>query len=115
MFTLRWSRLWAASALAIFLSGSGLSAGCIGYNRSAKRTAAVGDSLLIVGGGAVIGAELLWGGSDDCDPANPNCRMSTQADLGPVTGPLVAGTVLVTAGIVGLLLNFTRPNVKTSR
>lgn len=114
MFTLRRSPPWAACALAIFLSAV-FSSGCIGYNRSAKRTAAVGDSLLILGGGAVIGAELLWGGEDSCNAANPNCRMSTQEDLGPVTGPLVAGTVLVTAGIVGLILNFTRPNVKTSR
>lgn len=105
MSTPRRSRLLAACALAIFLC-----AGCFGYNRSAKRTAYVGDSLLILGGGAAIAAELLLGGdSEPC--AGPGCP----ADLGPVTGPLVAGTVLITAGIVGILLNATRPIVKTSR
>lgn len=106
MSTSRRSRLWAACALAIFLC-----TGCFGYNRSAKRTAYVGDSLLILGGGATIAAELLLGGEDNDDCQGPGCPN----DLGPITGPLVAGTVLITAGIVGLLLNITRPIVKTSR
>jgi hypothetical protein len=105
MFTSRWSRLWAACALAVFLCS-----GCFGYNRSAKRTAYVGDSLLIVGGGGTIAAELLLGGGEEACQG-PGCP----ADLGPITGPLVAGTMLVTAGIVGILLNITRPIVRTSR
>lgn len=103
MFTLRRSRFWAACALVITMS-----TGCFGYNRSAKRTAYFGDALLLVGGSATVAAELLLGG-DDCE--GPTCM----EELSPITGPLVAGSVLITAGIVGLVLNLTRPNVKTSR
>ncbi len=103
MFTPRRSRLRAACALAILLCS-----GCFGYNRSAKRTAYVGDTLLLLGGGGTLAAELLLGG-DDCE--GPSCM----AELGPITGPLVAGSMLITAGLVGLVLNITRPIVKTSR
>jgi hypothetical protein len=103
MFTLRGIRFWAAWSVAL-----GLGTGCFGYNRSAKRTAYLGDAVLIVAGGSAIAAELLLG-EDEC--SGPSCV----EPLTPITGPLVAGTVLVTAGLVGLILNATRPNVKTSR
>lgn len=85
-----------------------LISGCFGYNRSAKRTAYFGDTVLILGGGGTLAAELLLGG-DDCE------GMGCVEPLSPVTGPMVAGTMLVTAGLVGLILNLTRPIVKTSR
>lgn len=103
MLTPRRSRLWAACTLALLLCS-----GCFGYNRSAKRTAYFGDTLLLLGGGGVVAAELLLGG-DDCE--GPSCM----EELSPITGPLVAGAVLITAGIVGIVLNITRPTVKTSR
>ncbi len=112
MFTLRRSRSRAVRVFTFFLCAClclGLSTGCFGYNRSAKRTAYWGNGLLILGGGATLAAELTLGGDEMCE--GPGCP----EDLGPITGPLVAGTILVTAGIVGLLLNITRPIVKTSR
>ena len=33
----------------------------------------------------------------------------------PISGVLVAGVVIATAGLIGILLNATRPEVKTSR
>jgi hypothetical protein len=103
MFTLRRFRSWAAWTLAVTLAG-----GCFGYNRSAKRTAYVGDSFLIVGGGGVIAAELLLG-KDECE------GRGCVKPLSPITGPLVVGAMLVTAGLVGILFNLTRPISKNSR
>lgn len=112
MFTLRRSRSWAVRSFSLVLCASlciALSTGCFGYNRSAKRTAYFGDTILILGGGATVAAELTLGGNESCE--GPGCP----EDMGPITGPLIAGTILITAGIVGILLNITRPIVKTSR
>lgn len=103
MFTLQRPRCSVAWTLALALC-----AGCFGYNPAAKRTAYLGDSVLLVGGGAAIAAELLL---DEEACMGAGCV----EPLSPITGPLVAGTMLVTAGLVGIILNATRPNVKISR
>lgn len=92
-----------------------LVSGCFGYNKSAKRWAYLGDTVLILGGGGVIAAEAL-NKPDSCEEmmmANPlltRCRYQP-----PFTGGMVAGVVLAAAGLFGILFNATRPNVKTSR
>jgi hypothetical protein len=85
-------------------------AGCFGYNRSAKGWAYVGDSVLIAGGGGTIAAGILTKG----DPAPCMANMMCPYDSS-ITGVMVAGVVLATAGLVGIIVNATRPNVKTSR
>jgi hypothetical protein len=82
-----------------------LLSGCFAYEPSAKKWAYVGDTVLIVGGGAAIGLDLATKGK--CDTVG--CYNA------PFDGGLVAGAVLVTAGVVGLIYNATRTNVKTSR
>jgi hypothetical protein len=81
--------------------------GCFGYNRSAKRWAYVGDTVLILGGGAVIATDVT-AKSEPC--TGDNCPYES-----PVSGAMVAGVVLVAAGLFGLLFNATRDNVKSSR
>ncbi len=84
--------------------------GCFGYNKSAKRWAYVGDSVLILGGGGAIAGDVLT--KDEPAP----CMAGTMCPYeSPISGAMVAGAVLVTAGLVGILVNATRPNVKTSR
>jgi len=96
--------------LAALAIGIGMgSTGCFGYNRSAKRWAYVGDTVLILGGGGAISADFLTG----TEP--PPCMGRACPYESPVSGAIVAGTVLVTAGIIGIVINATRPNVKTSR
>lgn len=84
--------------------------GCFGYNRSAKRWAYVGNTVLMLGGGGAIAID----------------QTSTKPDAGltmtavepydpPFTGMLLAGAVLVAAGFFGIIFNATRPIVKTSR
>lgn len=87
-----------------------LGSGCFGYNRSAKRWAYVGDTVLLLGGGAAIAGDLLLSEDDAPCMANRACP-----DQPPVSGALVAGVVLATAGLIGILINATRPTVKTSR
>jgi hypothetical protein len=84
--------------------------GCFGYNKSAKRWSYVGDTVLILGGGGAIAGDVLT--KDDPPPcmAGTMCRYES-----PISGAMVAGAVLATAGLVGLILNATRPTVKTSR
>lgn len=96
----------AVAALAIVA----LATGCFGYNRSAKRWSYVGDTILMLGGGAVIALDLT-STSEPCMSA-PGTPCPYEA---PLTGPLVAGAVLVAAGLFGMIFNATRPNVKTSR
>jgi hypothetical protein len=88
-----------------------LVSGCFGYNKSAKRWAYLGDTVLILGGGGVIAAEVLTK-EDACmvSVMTPRCRYEA-----PFTGGMVAGVVLVAAGLFGIIFNATRPNVKTSR
>ncbi|MGN6104003.1 MAG: hypothetical protein ACTHU0_02765 [Kofleriaceae bacterium] len=93
----------ALALLAICLTG------CFGYNQPAKRWAYVGDAVLMVAGGGAIAADVL---AEDAEPA---CTGSTCATPPPFGGAMVAGVVLATAGLVGLVLNATRPTVKTSR
>ena len=81
--------------------------GCFGYNKSAKRWAYVGDSVLILGGGAAIAIDVT---SKDEPCMGDNCHYKL-----PIHGALVAGVVLAAAGVFGILFNATRDNVKTSR
>lgn len=86
------------------------SAGCFGYNRSAKRWAYAGDTVLILGGGAAIAGDLLTRE----DPPMPMPGVAEPYEP-LVSGALVAGVMLATAGLVGMIVNATRPDVKTSR
>lgn len=98
------------AALAVLALGLGLgTTGCFGYNKSAKRWAYVGDTVLILGGGGAIAADVLT----RTEP--PACMGRDCPYESPVSGAIVAGTMLVTAGLVGMVINATRPNVKTSR
>jgi hypothetical protein len=84
--------------------------GCFGYNPSAKRWAYVGDTVLMLGGGGAIAADVLTR-----EPVAMPCPNNSCPYDPPFGGAMVAGAVLVTAGLVGLVINATRPNVKTSR
>ncbi len=81
--------------------------GCFGYNRSAKRWSYVGDTILLLGGGAAIAY-------DEANKPKP-CTGTTCIYQSSIGGALVAGVVLVAAGVFGIVLNATRDNVKTSR
>jgi hypothetical protein len=83
-----------------------LATGCFGYNSSAKKWAYVGDTVLILGGGGAIAADILT--HEKCEGVN--CGFDP-----PFGGGTVAGVVLVTAGIVGMVVNATRTPVRTSR
>ena len=96
--------------LAVLALGAIGGTGCFGYNKSAKRWAYVGDTVLIAGGGGAIAAGFLTKG----DP--PPCTTGMMCPFeSPVPGAAIAGAVLVAAGLVGMIVNATRPNVKTSR
>lgn len=84
-----------------------LLAGCFGYNSPAKRWAYVGDTVLILGGGGAIAVDVT---SKDEPCMGDNCPYKS-----PIHGAMVAGVVLVTAGLFGILFNATRANVKTTR
>jgi hypothetical protein len=94
-------------ALVALLSLLSLLSGCFGYNSSAKKWAYAGDTLLIAGGGAAIGLGVT--DKTDCKTTGASCYNS------PLSGTTVVGAVLVTAGIVGIIYNVTRAEVKTSR
>ena len=83
------------------------SAGCFGYDSGSKKWAYVGDTVLIVGGGAAIGADLATRPGGAC--------MGEGCYRAPIDGGLVAGAVLVAAGVIGIIYNATRTPVKTSR
>jgi len=85
--------------------------GCFGYNRSAKRWSYVGNTVLILGGGAAIATDQLASSKPD-----PGLTMTAAKPYDPpFTGMLLAGVMLVGAGLFGMIFNATRPNVKTSR
>jgi hypothetical protein len=86
-----------------------LATGCFGYSPSAKRWAYAGNTLLVLGGGAAIAADLL-ASKQPC--VGPGCAEFEP----PVGGMLVVGTLLATAGLVGMIINATRPTAQaTSR
>jgi len=96
------TRVVAIVTLCVFMSG------CFGYNRGAKAWSYVGDSILIIGGGGAIAADV----SNRPPPCTgPGCPTYTE----PFGGAMIAGVVLVTAGVVGMIINATRKSVKTSR
>jgi hypothetical protein len=99
--------MWRSTA--VLLAALGL-AGCFGYNRSAKRWAYAGDTVLILGGGGAIAGDLLTR-----EPVKMPCLNNSCPYDPPFGGAMVAGVVLATAGLVGLIINATRPIVKTSR
>jgi hypothetical protein len=80
--------------------------GCFGYNPSAKRWAYVGDTVMILGGGTAIALDVT---SKDEPCTGDNCPYKS-----PIHGGMMAGVVLATAGLVGILFNATRTSVKTS-
>lgn len=83
--------------------------GCFGYNSGAKKWSYVGNGILIAGGGGAIAYDQLTP-NDPCPTASMNgCY---QPKFG---GAMVAGVLLVTAGIIGIVINATRPNIKGSR
>jgi hypothetical protein len=84
--------------------------GCFGYNSSAKKWSYVGDTVLILGGGAAIASDVL-AQKDEAMCTGTGC---SDFDL-PFGGAMVAGALLVTAGVVGIVLNATRPEAKSSR
>jgi quinol-cytochrome oxidoreductase complex cytochrome b subunit len=96
----------ARSAWALIASIT-LLTGCFGYNQPAKRWAYVGNTVLILGGGGAIAADVT-STTEPC--TGDNCPYQS-----PIHGAMVAGVVLVTAGLFGILFNATRSNVKTSR
>jgi hypothetical protein len=101
---------FARSAVALIASIT-LLTGCFGYNRSAKRWAYVGDTVLILGGGAAIAIDVT---SKD-EPCMPDAMNNGCGFKPSVHGALIAGAVLAAAGLFGLLFNATRDNVKTTR
>ncbi len=88
-----------------------LVSGCFGYNKSAKRWAYLGDTVLLLGGGGAIAGAVLTKDEPCMETvAMPRCRYEA-----PFSGAMVAGVVLAAAGLFGILFNATRPNVKTTR
>jgi len=79
--------------------------GCFGYSSSSKGWAYVGDSLLLAGGGAA----LAYGVEDK--PAA--CEGEGCPYHSEIRGGMVAGALLIGAGLIGILLNATRETVKT--
>jgi hypothetical protein len=84
--------------------------GCFGYNKSAKRWAYAGNTVLILAGGAAIAGDILT--KSESEPVMPG---EPEAYEPPISGGIVAGALLVGAGIFGIIFNATRPDVKTSR
>jgi len=97
---------FSRSAVAL-IAAVALLTGCFAYNKPAKRWAYVGDTVLILGGGGAIALDVT---SKDAPCMGDNCPYKS-----PIHGAMVAGVVLVTAGLFGILFNATRSNVKTTR
>jgi hypothetical protein len=99
----------AVALAAVIALGTPLT-GCFGYNQSAKRWAYVGDAVLILGGGAAIAGDVT---SKDarCMPDAMGNGCTYQSSI---HGQVVAGVVLAVAGLAGIVINATRPDVKTS-
>jgi hypothetical protein len=87
-----------------------LGSGCIGYSRSAKRWAYVGNSGLIgVGGGALALGILSFDSSCSTTTMTSSSSNTCIAPVGRFSGISVVGAVLVVAGLVGIVLTATRP------
>lgn len=97
----------ACAVLAVLAIGL---TGCFGYNKSAKRWAYAGDTVLILGGGGAIAGDVLTKSEPEPCMTGRMCPYESK-----ISGAMVAGAMLVTAGIIGIVVNATRPNVKTSR
>lgn len=91
------------------LAIAALCSGCFGYNSSSKKWAYAGDTVLILGGGGAIAADILTKPEPSNNPSAPMIYDP------PLSGGVVAGAMLVTAGLIGMIINATRPTVKTSR
>jgi hypothetical protein len=87
-----------------------MTSGCFGYNKSAKRWSYAGNTVLILAGGAAIAGDLLTRSDGE-----PRMAGEPEAYDPSLSGGLVAGALLVGAGIFGMIFNATRPDVKTSR
>jgi hypothetical protein len=85
-----------------------LVSGCFGYNSGAKKWAYVGDTILVLGGAGAVTMDIV---SKDEPCTGSGCSSFDP----PFGGAMVAGAVLITAGVVGMIVNATRPTVKTSR
>lgn len=91
-------RLVAALVLVTML------AGCFGYRAGAKKWAYVGDTLLVLGGGGT----LAWGVVDKPSP----CDGGACAYHSEIRGAMVAGALLIAAGLAGFIFNATRETPK---
>lgn len=89
------------------VASAALLSGCFAYDPGAKKWAYVGNTVMIAGGGAAVATDILT--HERCEGAG--CPKFDP----PFTGAAVAGAMLVTAGIIGLILTATREPVKTSR
>lgn len=95
------------SRVVALVACAALATGCIGYDSSAKKWAYVGNTVLILGGGGAAAADILT--HEPCEGLNcPDFEL-------PFGGGTVAGAMLVTAGLIGLIVTATRDPVKTSR
>jgi hypothetical protein len=92
------------TALALCIA---LVSGCFAYNPSGKKWAYAGDVLLMAGGGGAIALDVT-NKPEAC--TGTNCPY-----VSPIHGGLVAGALLVGAGLFGIIFNATRDNVKGSR
>jgi len=97
-------------AIAALVACALMATGCFGYNRSAKGWSYVGDTILLLGGGGLIAADLATKDKECMETTLVKCEYKP-----PISGVLVVGAVLAAAGLFGYMFNATRPNVKTSR
>lgn len=84
--------------------------GCVGYSRSAKHWAYLGNSTLLAAGGGAMALGILT--YDTSCPTNAGGSSSSNAcvtQVGPVSGITIAGAALLIGGIVGIVLTATRP------
>jgi hypothetical protein len=89
-----------------------VTSGCWGYNKSAKRGAYVLDTVMIVGGGGIVAADIFLSEDQTCMmPPEPGCN----EPVSPISGAMVAGGLLVMGGLIGIIINATRDEVKISR
>jgi hypothetical protein len=78
--------------------------GCFGYTKGAKAWSYVGNILLIGAGGTAIGVD---------HKSEQACEgMGCSKYTAPVSDGVAIGSVLIAAGIVGIVLNATRPLAK---